>query len=116
MIERQLVAFNCVPAGSDGLFMVVDEQSTFREDNFQKAIASMTETAVDGKGTGGSKAGGQAKKENRGGEGSDIFKIVKMIMERNYDPGAGVGAAGWCCLLLYLAFYQLGLEHSDVTK
>jgi ATP-dependent RNA helicase DOB1 len=29
--------------------MVVDERSTFREDNFQKAVAVLTDTAADGK-------------------------------------------------------------------
>ncbi len=34
--------------GGDGLFMVVDHQSTFRDDNFQKAIAQLND--VDGSG------------------------------------------------------------------
>lgn len=36
------------PSGGDGLFLIVDERSTFREDNFQKAIAALTATAADG--------------------------------------------------------------------
>lgn len=87
------------PAGGDGLYLVVDEQANFREDNFQKAIASLTETAVDGKAGG---KGGRGKGRGSGGGGSsgkevvigmqqdkdksDIFKIVRLIMERNYDP------------------------------
>ena len=68
--------------------MVVDEQGTFREDNFQKAVAALTGTAVDGKGVGG-KAGAKGgadgvglggKKDTRTGENSDIFKMVKMII------------------------------------
>lgn len=95
-IEALLTPLSCnshsislVLAGSDGLYLVVDEQGTFREDNFQKAVASMTETAVDGKGIGGSKNGGAkgGKDASSTGEGSDIYKIVRMIMERNYDPG-----------------------------
>jgi len=35
------------PAGGDGLFMVVDDRGTFREDNFQKAIAALTDATVD---------------------------------------------------------------------
>jgi ATP-dependent RNA helicase DOB1 len=42
------------PAGADSLYMVVDERSRFREDNFQKAIAALTEgtqdAAANGKG------------------------------------------------------------------
>ncbi len=36
------------PTGGDGLFMVVDDRGTFREDNFQKAVAALAETAADG--------------------------------------------------------------------
>ena len=135
------------PSGSDGLYLVVDEKSNFREDNFQKAIAEMSEAAVtDTKRQGegwcgcghvgwrvsaswekvvrrsmgrgrcdgedraqrtwfcvGQVAGlvvqclGQAtwlavrayatEKEKKGSDArGDIHKIVRMIMERNYDP------------------------------
>jgi len=46
------------PAGADALYMVVDERSRFREDNFQKAVAALTEGAegaANGKGKGGGK-------------------------------------------------------------
>ena len=36
------------PSGGDGLYLIVDERSAFREDNFQKAIAALTSTAADG--------------------------------------------------------------------
>ena len=36
------------PCGGDGLFLVVDERGTFRQDNFAKAIAALTDTAADG--------------------------------------------------------------------
>ena len=35
------------PSGGDGLFLIVDERSTFREDNFQKAVAALTSSAAD---------------------------------------------------------------------
>ena len=71
--------------------MVVDERGAFREDNFQKAVAVLTDTAADGGkggkgGKGGGGKGGATPGGQQGGEKSDIFKIVKMIMERNYDP------------------------------
>lgn len=86
---RSLQSLQSLPAGGDGLFMVVDERGVFREDNFQKAVAVLTDTAADGKGFGGPKAkkGDGGNKQGKGtGEKSDIFKIVKMIMDRNYDP------------------------------
>jgi ATP-dependent RNA helicase DOB1 len=33
------------PEGGDGMYLVVDEKSTFREDNFQKAMGSLAARA-----------------------------------------------------------------------
>ena len=35
------------PAGGDGLFMVVDERGAFRQDNFQKAVAALSDAATE---------------------------------------------------------------------
>ncbi|EFN51100.1 hypothetical protein CHLNCDRAFT_141429 [Chlorella variabilis] len=78
------------PAGGDGLFLVVDNKGTFREDNFQKAVAQLQEAEVKAK----RPAGGGGGKGKKGGvqeagapkEESDIFKIVRMIAERRFDP------------------------------
>ena len=79
------------PAGADGIHLVVDEKGIFREENFNKAMTSISEKAGDD-GTdpmAKRKGRGNDKKANRGGrkEGpSDIYKIVKMIMMKNYNP------------------------------
>lgn len=79
------------PAGADGIHLVVDEKGAFREENFQKAMATIADKAGDD----GSdplakrKGKGKDKRTNKGGkkEGpSDIYKIVKMIMMKNYNP------------------------------
>ena len=66
--------------GGDGLFLVVDGlgggASTFKQGNFQKAVAAMGAEAE------AARYGGKARKDTE----SDIYKIVKMIMERGYDP------------------------------
>ena len=64
---------------------MVDEKGHFREDSFQKALNALV-PASDG----------DKKKENgkwqksltlgKTGEESDIFKMVKMIIQRQYDP------------------------------
>lgn len=88
------------PAGGSGLHLVVDEKGKFREDNFQKAIATLSASAASndvelesygsaskrrkgagGKGAAGGGSGGQKKKV-----GTDVYRIVKLIMERQYDP------------------------------
>jgi ATP-dependent RNA helicase DOB1 len=75
------------PTGGEGLYLVVDEKSRFREDNFQKAMAVLqatpeegaTEHWDDGRPKKGKRDGGKSQP-------SDLTKIVKLIMERSYDP------------------------------
>ncbi|KAJ4966181.1 hypothetical protein NE237_018030 [Protea cynaroides] len=73
------------PAGGNGLYLVVDEKGKFREDSFQKALNALAPTADGDK----KRAIGKWQKgllTGRAGEESDIFKMVKMIIQRQYDP------------------------------
>ncbi|CDO95267.1 unnamed protein product [Kluyveromyces dobzhanskii CBS 2104] len=77
------------PAHGDGIHLVVDEKGTFREENFQKAMASISNQTgddvhtINGKGKKGqSYKGGAAKGEAKG----DIYKIVRMIWKKKYNP------------------------------
>jgi ATP-dependent RNA helicase DOB1 len=78
------------PAGADGIHLIVDENGNFRADNFDKAMASIEEKKgadpadIDAK----RKGRGKDKKTNKGGnkETSDIYKIVRMIMVKHYNP------------------------------
>jgi ATP-dependent RNA helicase DOB1 len=78
------------PAGADGIHLIVDEKSNFRQDNFDKAMS----TIEDKKGSDPAdvnakrKGRGKDKKTNTGGnkENSDIYKIVRMIMVKHYNP------------------------------
>lgn len=64
---------------------MVDEKGKFREDSFQKALNAIVPANE-----------GDKKRENgkwqkglvvgKSGEDSDIFKMVKMIIQRQYDP------------------------------
>jgi len=68
------------PSGGDGLFLVVDEKGTFREDSFQKVVNALGAASDNG-----NKRNGKWKKGlqvGKSGEESDIFKIAKMIMQR----------------------------------
>ena len=62
------------PGGSEGIHLVVDDSGKFREDSFSEAMGKL-----------GGGEGGQAKRKSQK-EGSDCFKIVNMIMERNFAP------------------------------
>jgi ATP-dependent RNA helicase DOB1 len=78
------------PAGAEGIHLIVDEKGNFREDSFQKAMSSIEEKKgadpadIDAK----RKGRGKDKRTNKGGnkEGSDIYKIVRMIMLKHYNP------------------------------
>lgn len=79
------------PAGGSGIFLVVDDSGKFREENFQKAMALLEDSkgdnpsAVFGKGK-----KGKTWKGGANGQGddapTDIYKIIKMIMLKNYNP------------------------------
>ncbi|GAO48543.1 putative ATP dependent RNA helicase [Saitoella complicata NRRL Y-17804] len=76
------------PAGGDGIHLVVDEKSVFREDNFQKAMGALTAKQGEDPSAEPSKKAGKTGKSGKGGTKgpSDIYKIVKMIMLKNYNP------------------------------
>ena len=77
------------PAGAAGLHLVVDEKGNFREENFQKAMSSLQDPAEEGKKGGG---GGTVGKKSSGfgaaktQVGADLFKVVRLIMDRHLDP------------------------------
>ncbi|TBU31517.1 antiviral helicase [Dichomitus squalens] len=76
------------PAGGEGIYLVVNEKGEFREDNFTKAMGMLQERS--GEDPADPKSGkGKKGKTKKGGEKkgpSDIQKIVKMIMLKNYNP------------------------------
>ncbi|BFZ16903.1 hypothetical protein BsWGS_19942 [Bradybaena similaris] len=68
------------PAGGDGLHLVVDENGDFREDNFNTAMSILRDAGDAAKGDQRGRRGGSKANE------SDCYKIVKLIMERNFAP------------------------------
>lgn len=71
------------PIGSEGLFLVVDEKGSFRDDNFQKAMGILQPTTSSD--SSGIKRGKQ-KSEATKNLSVDLFKIVRLIMDRELDP------------------------------
>jgi len=81
------------PQGGDGLHLVVDERGKFREANFQKAMASLQSSSVDGASADALLNSGNSKKRKRGSGGkkggdafSGLHRIIKLIMDRNLNP------------------------------
>lgn len=71
------------PCGGQGIHMVVDEHGTFKDENFNTALAVLQQAGESAKGDQRGRKGGFA---NKADSQTDIFKIVKMIMERNFAP------------------------------
>ncbi|XP_046900625.1 exosome RNA helicase MTR4 [Hypomesus transpacificus] len=73
------------PAGGDGLHLVVDENGEFREDNFNTAMQVLRDAGDSGASSAGGKWDAKGRRGGTRGH-SNVFKIVKMIMERNFQP------------------------------
>ena len=79
------------PQGADGIHLIVDEKGNFRKENFNKAMATIADQQGDDPADPMAKRKGRGKDKKlyKGGtkDGpSDIYKIVKMIMIKNYNP------------------------------
>ena len=70
------------PAGSQGIFLVVDDKNVFREDAFSKAIGALEEEAEGNAASKKASMNGNGQKK----EASDVNKLISMITERNLDP------------------------------
>nr|DAD33949.1 TPA_asm: hypothetical protein HUJ06_012800 [Nelumbo nucifera] len=100
------------PSGGDGLYLVVDEKGKFREDSFQKALNALLPAGE-----------GNKKRENgkwqkglmvgKAGEESDIFKMVKMIIQRQYDPVILFSFSKRDCELLAMQMAKMDLNEDD---
>ncbi|KAK8106856.1 ATP-dependent RNA helicase DOB1 [Apiospora kogelbergensis] len=80
------------PAGGSGIFLVVDEKGVFRENNFNRTMQMIADKKSADPQEGGGKGSGKGrggKKPAKGGKeesNADIQKIVKMIMNKNFNP------------------------------
>ncbi|KAI0237170.1 ATP-dependent RNA helicase mtr4 [Massospora cicadina] len=74
------------PRGADGIHLVVDEMGNFREDNFGRAVSTLKTNPSLEEELGGSGLGLKRRKPTQRGDDSDISKVIKMILVRNYHP------------------------------
>ncbi|SCV00322.1 LANO_0F06282g1_1 [Lachancea nothofagi CBS 11611] len=104
------------PAHGDGIHLVVDEKSTFREENFQKAMASISNQIGDSSGSSNSRGkkgqtfkGGASKGDSKG----DIYKIVRMIWKKKYNPVIVFSFSKRDCEELALKMSKLDFNSED---
>ncbi|CAG9465443.1 unnamed protein product [Pedinophyceae sp. YPF-701] len=101
------------PEGGDGLYLTMDA-GRFREDNFQKAVADLNDAQV----AGGKKQGAarEAKVTEQDQQRADMLKLVRMIIERNYDPVIVFAFSKRDCEKHALALSSLELNNEDEQK
>ncbi|PIA59509.1 hypothetical protein AQUCO_00400415v1 [Aquilegia coerulea] len=100
------------PSGGKGLYLVVDEKGKFREDSFQKSLNALVPANESEK----KKENGKWQKGlvgGRPGEESDIFKLVKMIIQRQYDPVIIFSFSKRECELLAMQMAKMDLNEDD---
>ncbi|KAK1224941.1 ATP-dependent RNA helicase mtr4, partial [Marasmius sp. AFHP31] len=76
------------PKGGEGIYLVVNEEGEFREGSFSKAMAEVQERmgGDPARPQGGKTQKGHTKKGGEKEGPSDISRIVKMIMVKNFNP------------------------------
>ena len=112
------------PVGADGMFLVVDERGTFREDSFSKAVAALNdaeEAAASAqrsgdKGSGGKGGGGGGGVVNKKDQKSDVRKIVEMVVQRNFDPCIVFSFSKVDCDRLAGEIWDVDLNSSEEKK
>ncbi|AEO61475.1 hypothetical protein MYCTH_2311660 [Thermothelomyces thermophilus ATCC 42464] len=80
------------PAGTKGIYLIVDEKGNFKEHNFNEAMAAIESKKGSDPADWSAKQKGRGKnkKTNKGGEApdekSDIERVIKMIIKRSFQP------------------------------
>ncbi|EJT99659.1 antiviral helicase [Dacryopinax primogenitus] len=107
------------PAGSNGIFLVVNEKSEFKEDNFQRAMAAIADAKGDDPSdpnAGSGRKGKSKKGVDRGmcySSQSDIHKLVKMISQKGYGPVIVFSFNKRECEALAMAISKLDFNTDD---
>lgn len=101
------------PVGGNGIHLVVDEKSNFREENFQKAMKAIGSADDNDNQKTKSNKGGAAKGNDSKG---DIFKIVKMIWQKRYNPVIVFSFSKRDCESLAMKMTSIDFNEDDEKK
>lgn len=101
------------PAGGDGIHLVVDEKGNFKTDNFDNAMKVLQNAGDAAKGDQKGRKGG-IKGTNAGQ--TNIFKIVKMIMEKNFAPVIIFSFSKKDCEIYAMQMAKLDLNTAEEKK
>lgn len=104
------------PAAGNGIHLVVDEKGTFREENFQKAMTSISNNMGDDPAAAENAHNAKKDQTYKGGNKdckSDIYKIVKMIYQKRYNPVIVFSFSKRDCESLALKMSKLDFNNDD---
>ncbi|KAH8393685.1 hypothetical protein KR200_009714 [Drosophila serrata] len=101
------------PAGGDGIHLIVDEKGHFKEDNFTTAMAVLSTAGEAAKGDQKGRKGGM---KGANADQTNIFKIVKMIMERNFAPVIIFSFSKKECEVYAMQMAKLDFNSADERK
>ncbi|CAK5275699.1 unnamed protein product [Mycena citricolor] len=102
------------PCGGEGIYLVVNENGEFREDNFSKAMAKLQEGKGEDPADANGGKGRKGKTRKGGNKGpSDISRLIKMIMLKNYNPVIVFAFAKRECEALALTLSKFEFNSTD---
>lgn len=106
------------PHGADGIFLVVDEGSKFRDDNYRKAMAAMGGASGADSREGAGPAGAaarpkDARRKQAGGQNQPIMHIIRLVMDHNMSPVIVFSFAKAECERNALALAKLNLNNDE---
>jgi ATP-dependent RNA helicase DOB1 len=104
------------PAGGKGLHLVVDERGKFRADNFERAVSVLSQAhaqVASATAEGGATRAHSSTTASKRRVALDAYKIVKMIMERQYEPVIVFAFSKRECERLALQMAKLDFNDDD---
>ena len=105
------------PVAGEGLHLVVDENGKFRERSFQKAVSALATTNLEQQLQDQARA--KKRRQSKRQAGDDLYRIIKMIMQREYDPIIVFSFSKKDCETNALALAKLNMntpEESDLVS
>lgn len=104
------------PSGSEGLHLIVDEKGEFRMDSFERAMSEVG-ARRDRVGGGGPALGRDRRRKGRAGAvgpgKSDCYKVVNMIMQKNFQPVIVFSFSRRDCESLAMQMAQLSFNNDE---
>lgn len=107
------------PSGGKGLYLIKDERGRFREDNFANAMAVLNQSNLQLQVSDEVVLGGDASVRRRKSTKqkkvteSDLQRILKMILEKQYDPVIVFSFSKRECEAYALALSKLDFNSED---